>query len=134
MLESIQIAGRVLLSGENMNNRYTALLVSILALGSSTAFAQEITDPSVKIVSVVSNPYRSHEVCGTVEGAAAQWNTVKIITDTAADVPKGTYYALAGPDGKFCVMVMIYRGGVKATVVGPTGNVLQGARLKLDPQ
>jgi|GEM_PF-2840418 len=74
---------------------------------------------NVKITSFVyvRNSTTLAELCGVVEGTLTAPTYVKVAVDPGSRRP-GTYNAVAGVDGKFCVVVMTYNGQAEASHFG----------------
>lgn len=90
-------------------------MFSIIALSllSSLAFAQTSTETSsgVKITSYtyINQERKVAELCGVVLNPSATPSYVQITVDYNTKRP-ATYNTVAGPDGKFCSVVVTYYG------------------------
>lgn len=88
-----------------------------LSLMASTAFADTSPAPSaestagVKITSYtyINQERKVAELCGVVLSPTTPATNVQVIVDYNTKRP-ATYNTLAGPDGKFCTVVVTYYG------------------------
>lgn len=80
----------------------------ILALGllSSTAMAADV---KITSYNYVNKERRVAELCGMVTGSSAPTTFVQITVDERSKRP-ATYNTMAGPNGKFCVVVVSFYG------------------------
>ena len=95
------------------------LMVLFLGFGLSTfVFADE---PKVDITSyrLAGTNTSSAELCGKVTGATSVPTYVRVMVDEKSNSP-GIYNVIVGPEGKFCVSVVTYRGTAVATLWGQT--------------
>jgi len=83
-------------------------LMMVLALGllSSTAFAADV---KINSFTYVNKERRIAELCGTVTNTTGPSTFVQITVDETSKRP-ATYNTLAGPNGKFCTVVVTYFG------------------------
>ena len=86
-------------------------LKSILALALLSLSAMAFAAPSVKIDSYTytGQGLRTAELCGTVSDMTTSPTFVQITVDESSK-QQAIYNTLAGPSGKFCVVVVTYRG------------------------
>ncbi len=84
------------------------LLLLSLSLMSFAVLAET---PSVKITSYiyVNQDRKVAELCGVVSNATTTPTFIQITVDETSKRP-ATYNTLAGPDGKFCAVVVSYYG------------------------
>lgn len=96
-----------------MRSLKSILAVSLLSL-SAMAFAA----PSVKIDSYTytGQGQKTAELCGTVSDMTTSPTFVQITVDHTSKQP-ATYNTLAGPNGKFCTVVVTYYGTAIATAL-----------------
>jgi hypothetical protein len=97
-----------------MELRMKTTITALTLLASTTAWSAE---PSVKITSFNSESVGSRvaEICGVVSDPVTPQTVVKVIVDYKGSRP-GTYNVLAGADGKFCTVVVTYRGEASASL------------------
>ena len=96
------------------------LIATVLSFVSISAFAASVKITSFNYVRTSGDTFRSPlaELCGTVEGATSEITLVKVTVD-----PKNKpaiYNTVVGPEGKFCLAVITYRGDAEAEVNGVT--------------
>jgi len=90
-------------------------LTMILALGllSSTAMAADV---KITSFNYVNQERRVAELCGTVTGSEAPTTFVQVTVDERSKRP-ATYNTMAGPNGKFCTVVITFYGTAVAEVL-----------------
>ena len=100
-----------------------------IAILSLALLSFSATAATVKITSFlyVNDAGRMAEICGVVEEMVAAPTFVKIKVDPGSNRP-GSYSAIAGDDGKFCLAVVTYRGTAEASLYGETKVVKVAAR------
>lgn len=88
------------------------LAIAALSLMSFAAMAET----SVEITSYLytNSERKVAEICGVVKEATSPVTNVQIVVDYNSKRP-GTYNTIAGPNGKFCTVVVSYYGTAKAT-------------------
>lgn len=89
------------------------LSIIALSLMASTAFADISADSSagIKITSYtyINQERKVAELCGVVLSPSTPATNVQVIVDYNTKRP-ATYNTLAGPDGRFCTVVITYYG------------------------
>lgn len=93
-------------------------LKSILALALIVSSTMAFAAPSVKIDSYTytANGVKTAELCGTVSDMTTSPTFVQITVDHGSKQP-AIYNTLAGPNGKFCTLVVTYYGTAIATAL-----------------
>lgn len=83
-------------------------LMMVLALGllSSAAIAADV---KINSFTYVNKERRIAELCGTVTNAQGPSTFVQVTVDETSKRP-AIYNTLAGPNGKFCTVVITYYG------------------------
>lgn len=105
----------------------TVMAIALL-VSSVQAFSASVKITSFNYVRTSTN-FNSNlaELCGRVEGATTSPTFINVKVD-----PKNNSYAsyntLAGPDGKFCLALITYRGTAEASLIGE--NVKTSASIK----
>lgn len=88
------------------------LTIGALSLISFAAIAE--TSVSITSYVYVNTERKVAEICGLVKDSTTPATNVQIIVDYNSKRP-GTYNTIAGPDGKFCTVVVSYYGTAKAS-------------------
>lgn len=93
--------------------RSFTFLISLFIV--SSVFASE---PTVKITSFVYNGQdkRAAELCGIVFDQTTTPTFVQVVVDQTTNRP-ANYNTLVGPDGKFCIAVVTFRGTAIAKIL-----------------
>jgi hypothetical protein len=96
-----------------MHSLKLGLMFSLLSFSALASAA-----PTVKIDSYTytSQGVRTAELCGTVSNMTATPTFVQITVDESSKQP-AVYNTLAGPNGKFCTLVVTYYGTAIATAL-----------------
>ena len=80
-----------------------------LTLLSLTAFAQNTARVEITSFVYTGQERKTAELCGVVSNATSTPTFIQITVDERSKRP-ATYNTLAGPDGKFCAVVVTYYG------------------------
>lgn len=86
------------------------MMIMALALLSSTAMAADV---KITSFNYVNTERRVAELCGTVTGAETPTTFVQVTVDERSKRP-ATYNTMAGPNGKFCTVVITFYGTATA--------------------
>ena len=93
-------------------------LTLLICLFSVSAFSSSVKVTSftqVRINETFNNPIA--ELCGLVESPNSPQTFITVIVDPGSRRP-ATYNTIAGPNGKFCVQVVTYRGTADVAIMG----------------
>lgn len=90
----------------------------------SLLFSVSVFAADVKIIgfNYVSQNGPDAELCGVVTGAKTVPSFVKVLVDQHTNRAT-TYNTLAGQDGRFCLMLVTYRGRVSVGVMGEEQSI-----------
>jgi len=92
-----------------------SLLICLFSVSAFSSSVKVTSFNQVRINETFNNPIA--ELCGQVESPTGPQTFITIIVDPGSRRP-ATYNTIAGPNGKFCLQLVTYRGTADVTIMG----------------